>query len=449
MNQSNPVPYVAISSLFVLCFIALAILMFIPIRSSITLWKDYRVLTVSPPEFEKEVIIGLKAKGLSEIVTESNSMLLPDNTLSPVQPFITEVNNERRRWFSQEKTGERFFFLSDVPDLDRRVTEVLSTLPIIWTLEENGVLFLFPSIILLILLAAGIIIQKNRILLVVSSIPTFILALSWNRPSGMITAMILLSALTVHCDLIFTGNFSLTAVQRLRRLLKNLFVLLPVVLLIPFAFLINVRAGVLLLASLAFSIALIALFHILSAINKPLGFVPMHPKTLYRPNFFNKKLIVILSVTLVICSTTGMIFFAAHTGKLAFSKNQELYLPTPSGYTDQTGFTPEALQAFSTAKPDDSLPDLSDFLAVQWKIAVFPWQDYRNNVNPPQIDEQMLIEEYVFNDEIGMLQATPRVVATFDREFIKRTLAEKSTPLEEMLIQQGQFVSGRITRQAK
>ncbi len=172
----------------------------------------------------------------------------------------------------------------------------------------------------------------------------------------------------------------------------------------------------------------------------------MHPQTVYRKHYLNRTLLMTLSGVLLVSGSITSFMFLAGTRKSAFPSEGQLFLPAPSRYTDETGFTPETFEAFLKIRDGSPLPDLSDFLAVQWKMAIFPWTDYRNRLYPPAVGEQMVVYDYLFDEQQGRLMPMPRVVAEFDREFIRNTLAQKSTPLERMLLKQGRFVSGRITR---
>ncbi len=440
-----------------ICIPALILLLTFPIRTSATLWKQYRILTVSPSKTEADVVSRLAAAGANDIVTQSNALLPRGNRFSPVQPFIDEVNQQRREWFVHQESDTRFFFLPDEPELENRIRKALSTLPIQWYLENADSFYRYFFLPLLFLLAAGLFLQKNRALTFITAIPIFILVYSWNSPAGMVSSGIILATIIVISDLLYTGTFEITPQQLLRRAAGNAILCMPLLLSLFIAIFSGFRAVVLLLSALSCTVSLGIIFHLLPAkfrhlntrskhrFHEPFRIVPMHPETLYRQRFFRTKLFFILTGTLLVSSGMATIAFVTGGTEKTFRGNGQLYLPCPSGYTQRTGFSAEAFEEFIQLDRSNSLPDLADFLVVQWKIAVFPWKDYRDCLEPPSLGEKMIVEDYLFDEEQGRLAAHPRVVAVFDHDFIKETLSVKATPLEKMLVDQGRFVSGRIT----
>mgnify|MGYP000846208266 FL=1 len=444
-------------SLVLLFIPAVILLLALPIRTSRTLWKHYRILTVSPAETEAEVVSRLGAVGASKIVTQANTSLPRGNSLSPVQPFIDEVNRQRSNWFVHRESNTRFFFLPDEPDLENRVQAALSSLPVTWYLENAGAFYRYFFIPIVLLLVAGLALQKNRGMALITAIPSFLLVYAWNSPSGMLSSAILLVTVIIVSDLLYTGPYLITRTQLLRRITGNLRLLLPLILPMLFALASGSRAFLLFISALTCSVSLLVLYHVpglrflrsgkgsTRRLHDVLQIVPMHPETLYRRGFFRKNLFLILTATLAVSTAGTGLFFVTVRGESPFTGNGRLYLPCPSGYTEQTGFSAGTFEEFIRLDRNDSLPDLADFLAVQWKITVFPWKDYRDRLEPPVIGEQMVVQNYVFDEKQGRLAAQTRVVAVFDQEFIGETLSEKATPLEQMLIDQGRFVSGRIT----
>ena len=160
----------------------------------------------------------------------------------------------------------------------------------------------------------------------------------------------------------------------------------------------------------------------------------MHPETLYRRGFFRKNLFLILTATLAVSTAGTGLLFVTVRGESPFTGNGRLYLPCPSGYTEQTGFSAGTFEEFIRLDRNDSLPDLADFLAVQWKIAVFPWKDYRDRPEPPVIGEQMVVQDYVFDEKQGRLAAQTRVVAVLIRDLSGKRYQKKQRPLNRCLL---------------
>lgn len=457
MDTTRNVPLFIVYSLIFASIASLLVMLLFPIRSTDTAWKEYRILAVSPPEHEMEIVGMLRSAGIGSIVTESNSMLPRRNPLSPIQPFIDEANRMRSSWFSNPENGLRFFFLPDEPHLEKKMESALAALPASWYLEGTAAFFLFLLVPPLLLLITGYFIQKNRLEVILGAVPAMLLAFSWNNPAGMASASLMICTVVAVSDVIHAGHFEITGRQRLIRMQRNPFLFIPLLVALIIALSCGTRAFLLFSMALAATVSLYVLRYLVpdlpffsayrnTSSRYRFRAVPMHPQTVYRNHYCNKTMLVTLFSILLVSGGITAAIFSTGTGKSAFPAEEQLFLPAPSRYTDQAGFTPETFEAFLQVREDPSLPDLADFLAVQWKITIFPWTDYRNRLYPPAVGEQMVVYDYLFDEQQGRLMPMPRVVAEFDRDFIRNTLAQKATPLEKMLLKQGRFVSGRITR---
>ena len=80
----------AISASF-LALACLAGLFFFPLHSGKTVWKDYRILVVSPANSEAEVLSRLEKAGISDFASQSNTLLRNSTPETPVQPGIAEM----------------------------------------------------------------------------------------------------------------------------------------------------------------------------------------------------------------------------------------------------------------------------------------------------------------------------------------------------------------------
>lgn len=457
MDTARNAPLHIILPLLVASAVSILLMLLFPVRSTNTAWKGYRILAVSPPEHETEIASRLKAAGIGVFITESNSMLPRGNPLSPVQPFVDEANSIRTNWFLDPDNKFRFFYLPDEPNIEQKTGTALAALPLSWHLEGNSAVVLFLLVPPFLILIAGLVVQKNRLVAFLGSIPAILLAFSWNNLAGMASASLMACTVIAVSDMLYPGYFEITGRQLLIRAQRNPLLFIPVLASFIIAFFCGGHAFLLFSAALAATVSVYLLRYLvpklpfLSAYSGKtsqyrLRCVPMHPQTVYRNHYLNKTLLIALFSVLFVSGSITSLMFSAGTRKSAFPSEGQLFLPAPSRYTDETGFTPETFEAFLKIRDSSSLPDLADFLAVQWKMAIFPWTDYRNRLYPPAVGEQMVVYDYLFDEQQGRLMPMPRVVAEFDREFIRNTLAQKSTPLEKMLLKQGRFVSGRITR---
>lgn len=457
MESSRNTPFFVLYSLVFISIASGIIMVLFPVHTTDTCWKEYRILAVSPPDHEQELVTRLSTAGIGHIVTESNSMLPRGNPLSPVQPFIDEANRLRSRWFYNPESGLRFFFVPDTPHLERVIESAFASQPVSWYLEGTASFFLLLLVPPLLLIAAGLFVQKNRLAGVLGSVPAVILAGTWNTMAGMTGASLIVCTVIALSDVLHEGSFELTGPQRVERVKRNPFLFSPVLVALVIALFNGGHSFALFFMAILATGSVFLLVYLVPAVpvfSEYLGLlhrrrfrcVPIHPHTLYRSGHVNRSMIVILAGVLILSGAPSAILSSTGSGKSSFSGEECLYLPIPAGYTDQVGFTPETFESFLRIRSDSELPDLADFLAVQWKMTIFPWTDYRNRLYPPAVGEQMVVYDYLFDEQQGRLLPMARVVAEFDREFIKKTLAGNTTPLEKMLLEQGRFVSGRITR---
>ena len=445
--------YLVIAAI-ILCMVnALALAMF-PVASSVTAWKGYRVLSVSPSDREREMLDILAKRGIRDYVTESNSPVKNTNDLAPVQPFISVYIAERNRWFRDQESDIRFVYLDDTSFSDGRLLQALSDGGFSGRLEEGDGMLFFPLLILVALCAVGIAMVRNRAMLVVAALPFLAYSLSGNRVHGFFSAVIALSSVILLADILDPGRFLLSGRQIAARISGNPLVLVPVAGALAVSFADSLHLGLLFLSCLVLSVSCAFLYRELRSVVtgrlsrhrlhpkfKPL---PMNPGTMYRKRFINKRLLITVASFAVLSLATGGVLFTVRVRKPA-SDSRVLSIPAPSGYTGVSGFPLEGYRELMSMKDGKELPDLGDYVAFKWKMTVFPWLSIHGEPASPVPGDVVEIQDFIAAEN-GVITPTARRIGKFDEAFVRDALHTDTTPLERMLLRQGRFATASYTR---
>lgn len=424
-----------------------------PLYTIHKIWKDYRVLVVSLSESETDIVSRLKSKGIVDIVTAMNSMLLNTNQEAPIEPFLPTINAERTGWFINTEHNCRYLFLRDQPFLTAKTAESFSGTDFFWVLEKTGGMNPLPPLFVIIVFLAGLFFVKNRLFQIAGGCSFILLAISCNRPSGFFAAILFLYTGILLADHFERQCGTLTGKQLISRLLADRVILILLLAALVAGFSGGFQAGFLSIAALAVSLSGVSLFGALRRFvvilrNKqrlhPI-FIPVHIRQSDLPASLKKKTILGISTLVPVLLISGTLALNTGNRQMETQFGKDLYIPAPSGYTDHSGFTIESYTDWVTMKSAAGLPDLGDFVSVQWHIQTFPWRRLQTPTEKPDRDSTAEYPDYVI-DEKGIISEKNRIMAKFDTDFIRKTLSSDSTPLEKMLLRQNRFVTVNLMR---
>ncbi len=436
----------------VLCLTGLLILQFFPSRTVATIWKGYRVLVVDAEEDEKDILGRLEKQGITETVSLSVSATVNTSKEAPDQPFLSEINAKRTAWFLDSEHGYRYFFLSDTPFLENKVSESFAGTEFFWHLETAEGIVYFPPVLMGFFLLSGLFRAKNKLYQIACSLPFIFLSWSCRSSPCFIATLFALYGITLALDLL-CGRTLLTTVQRLRRLREQ-----PLAVGVLLASLIAATLGgleplFLYCAASISSISALFLAHQASqALEKRYEKKRLHP--VFRPQaifpqarypidlYGGKKgtPAVTMSLMLIVAATTGLFLFAFSIPRIRTDTEKDLYIPSPSRYTASIGFDLAGYTELASLKEKGGMPDLGDFVASQWRIATFAWQRVQKPAGAPSGSSIAEYTDYTI-DGNGVISEKKRVLETFNTGFIRKTLSKDATPLEKMLIAQNRFVT--------
>ncbi|ULQ60026.1 hypothetical protein K7I13_01440 [Brucepastera parasyntrophica] len=444
---SNPYITPVFSGLILIA--GILILSLFPVRTSAALWNGYRILSVSPEESELQVLDLLNAQGIMDVVTQSNSQI-PE---AAVLPNYNEAEQDRKNWFVFPGNNTRFFYLPEHTVLARSVEKAFAGSGLYWVLESADSFSLVSICLLASLFIAGLFIASNRFFFTVSGLAFILFAVSANHIYGYVSALLAIVSVIFLSNVLYVRHFRLNYDQKKKRLKKYFWSFLPAIAALVISAAGGMRVLLLFVCSFLISVsATILSFFIRDRIriytqrertHPVFDPFPMSPAAVYR--FPVKRIVYTIGVIFPVLLVSGILVFSFGTKNQSEGQFKELYLPAPKEYTSKGSFTPEAYMEMLQFEKKHSLPDLADFVALQWHIRMFPWTKIQNGYAYPVIGDTITATDYSIHDN-GKVTGETRIIATFDADFIKKVLAEDSTPLEKMLIHQGRFVSAGFKR---
>ena len=139
------------------------LLTFFPLRTINQVWQGYRILVVPLEQNEKNIVENLEKQGISDFVTESNSLIINNNAKTPSQPALEKWNADRSLWFRNESHNSRYFFLAETPFLETKITKAFSGAQFSWSLEHSDGIKIFPVLICFLLFFVCLLLLKRRI----------------------------------------------------------------------------------------------------------------------------------------------------------------------------------------------------------------------------------------------------------------------------------------------
>jgi hypothetical protein len=446
-------PAFAASVSCALALACVACLAAFPVDSGKTLWSGYRALVVSPSASEAEVVSRLRAAGITEFATESNTLLSNSSDEAPVQPYLAKLNEERSRWFTDQEHDLRFFFLKNASFLDKRVERAFSDASLFRHLERGAENPRTQAIALLILLATGLATRGNRPFQVACAIPCVMLSVSFARPFGMLSSVSLLWGIIALAGSLTAGGLAIDARKAFLIAIRDRVAMACLALTIAFAVFGGFHGVAIAFAAGTAALALV--FPVMRAVFAARAIIDrkrLHPRfkavSIAGTGYAGRSTVSRYALPLAAClsAIAGITaIFVSQPQTRASTDSRVLYIPAPSRYTRHAGFGIEGYTELKSLRTDSSLPDLGDFVAAQWYIRTAPWRRVQDPFVPPEPGDTADYTWYR-SDDSGVVTGSARTMCTFDAGFIRKTLADDSTDLERMLLGQGRFVTVEMTR---
>lgn len=481
--MAKPLPRFSAFFFASVCFVCAAALFAAGKLSSGTLWKDFRILCVSPPDREEDLLSLLHEAGLHEYVTESNSAFLPVQTITPFIPFLKEAETLRSQWFYDASGAYRIVYISEssVPwNYAKKLIPLFENSGFSWIIERKGAFVVLPCVLLFFFaLFVALFCKPFPVVPVVLVFP-YLFALAGNSFSSWLAGFFWICGTAAYSASVFPLYRTITKGQLKILSRKAMPVFLPWFVVAVISAVVSGR-GVLFMLAVPLGSAAAVIFAgmlkpdflscespvfalkarkrthpvfkpdlMLVRGNLPHGLPFSRSEKSFSPalSFFAGFLLasaVMISAALWSYGRQSSVFFS-EKGK----KNRpDVYIPAPEMYTSRSGFSAEAcmeafamgsaLAGYGMAESESGfLFSLSDFAVFQWNIFAYPWRKISQPFEFPHDGTAIQYLDYRETDS-RVLAAEKVTVGMFDSDFIMMLFEECASPLEKMLIKQERF----------
>ncbi|HKL87182.1 MAG TPA: hypothetical protein VJ861_12695, partial [Treponemataceae bacterium] len=261
-----------------------------PVRTTTTIWNGYRVLSCDLSIEENQVTNLLDSLNIHDYVSQSSSMLKSYNTFIPVHPLIEKANYNRLSWFIDVDNNVRYFYIPDSTNLSIKIKKAFSNITKFWSLEDSVGFTSIPVILTLVLICMLLIIPGNRLVRLITLLPSILLSWSLNTFFGYITAICSVIFISFFGILLPDSKIELLTTQKTQRIRNHPELILSLIILFVFSGIGGLHSILLTFFSLIASLSLIIIlktihFYIINALakkrlHKKFTPIAMHPQTI-------------------------------------------------------------------------------------------------------------------------------------------------------------------------
>jgi len=442
---------------FLSAFIATGIILFFiafPLRFYRSVWNGYRIAAFPSAVDIEPYIAAAEESGIAGIASElgisntSNRFSFLGTTQHERFPFTDR--GRYSRWFHNDDSGYRFFYIP--------YSSLFKYLSFYFSLYGKRAHFFLEAAIpyspiqglLALILFAYCIAGSRKKLLFFAAASSFV-CYAFCIKSSLSSATALLSILTAAYWLEALENELTIQWKQLKERIKhNIFMLI-----LPAAPLLTATiGGVVSLCFFLLALLLSAsiLFSVYSFLqlketyweqyrqHPSLKLFAMHPQSWAQ--FWNTRYAITTTIL------TGCLLLVSAVMPLVFSTNRlspavnKLNVPQPVS-SRPIPFTDSGFFTVQTLRPQDYLPDLSNYIEDCWYIAARPYLNVHDPLRPLVPHDTITFDSFR-EDAAGKLVREEKTLYTFDTDFIIHTLQQRQLavlPLEKMLIAQNGFIT--------
>ena len=354
--------------------ISLFLLVFFSLIPSTSMWKGYVVLYADCSIPEEKVLTALENKEIKNVLTLSRQRQPVVSTQAPVQPQdLQGYLSQRKSFFFDKETLCQLYYVPNVYSVAlKSVASDLATtyknLSVGLDLQQK-----YPCIVPLICFVSFIIFivaSKTKFCVFVSGIFPLIYSFCLPMYNGGAAAILLMYS-----------AFAASTIWRRRGMLKVLsrtvWILVLFLLPIPVAFASSIHNGFMILPVYAGMLALLYLLDCaISAKNATRSFSALPILSAQMISLVNKKNKRFIFVPVV----TAALFIVAFIFSDIFviSKSEkDLYIPAPTEYTVDDGFTVQNYEYVKNAEKRagvNFLPGMVQYVSWVWNTLTFPYK---------------------------------------------------------------------------
>ncbi|NLK46352.1 MAG: hypothetical protein GX297_06845 [Treponema sp.] len=421
------------------CFIAVLIVFRIQFVASV--WEGYRILAVPVNVSEKNVLEKLKSKGINDIISISSVSLYQKNKIVPVTNFELSYKESIKKYFFDEQQQYSLFYLKESANLSTSLKLLIKETGSSWRIERISffaiLILIFPfgfSIIFFVL-------SKRKLLYFAMQLPFLVLCCgSTEFPATLCASIFPVVAYTIQHYWQRPGwvHFLIGDFVTVTLVLVMLSVL---ILAVPFEK--DIRIAFLGLSAFLASSCAICFFHFFSKNKKQKGFVLIN--SAQTVSFSQKSKIELMLFAVLTFIVLGL-SFAAKDRFFSSGGLKGLSLPVPHEFTKNHGFSYSAYETLVTSETQvRTLPDLADFVILNWKTDVLPYVSLNGNFPPAYVGSEVSMPVYEYDEESGRVSTERKILYTFDESYFTSVIskiASKQVPsVEKLLFAQKHFVT--------
>ena len=422
-----------------ICFISLIIIFRIQFVASI--WEGYRILAVPSAVSEKKVINELESHGITDTLSISTESLCPKNEMTPVTSFGLSYKDSIKKYFFDETQQYSLFYLKESRNLSTNLKQIMKKNGSTWRVERISVfavlILIFPFSISIIFF----ILSKRKLLYFFLQLPFLVFCCSSTEFAAALCASIFpIVAYSIQYYWQRPGwiNF---LISDLVTVVIVLIMLTSLILTVPFTK--NLRIIFLGLFSFFAATCPLFFFHFIDQNKKQTGFILINSAHTVAFTLKSKLQLTVLSALMAGILALSFVakdrFFSS--GGLA-----GLSLPVPHEYYKNAGFSYMVFENLVTSETQArALPDLADFVNLNWKTDVLPYVSLNTAFPPAYSNSEVSMPVYEYDEDSGRVSTERKILYTFDESYFDSVLAKvASSPkpsVEKMLFAQKHFVT--------
>ncbi|UTC77791.1 hypothetical protein E4O04_07185 [Treponema sp. OMZ 799] len=420
------------------------LLIFVPMSSRSTLWKDYRILFLPMEVNEPAILQAAEENGITGIISSQTI----ENRFSDLEeqgytgyPF---TDKERyTQWFINDQENIRYMYIPSDKHITKDFFRFLKHNTAYFFIENDSPFSMFQFCIALIFFAVSFFYTSRKKNYFSAAFP-FVLYAAFQRGILALSSAILIMYTLAFWMEAIGASLKFTREQLLSRVKKNpLLVFFPFVALIIAKFNSNISL-VLFIFAISISASFTYIIERLSffieekidtqKIHKTIRAYVMNPKSVAK--FWNTRHLYIVSSCALFFIVFSALFLYFSFNKTIKAYQNTLYLPMPETSVGFSGFSKEAFDELKRIRTGDELPDLGNLISDTWNAKVIPFT--RLDLSP---QEKVSFNDFSV-DEKGVVTEKDGLVFNFDDEFIKSVISFRTSPsIEDLLYSQGRFIT--------
>ncbi|UTC61645.1 hypothetical protein E4O05_08775 [Treponema sp. OMZ 787] len=422
------------------------LLIFVPMSSRSTLWKDYRILFVPMDVNEPAILQAAEENGITGVISSQTVESRFSDFEEQGYTGYPFTDKERySQWFLNDQENIRYMYIPSDKKITKSFFRFLKQNTGSFFIENDTPFSLFQFCIALVFFAVSFFYTCRKKNYLSAAFP-FVLYAAFQRGILALSSSILIMYTVAFWIEAIGSSLKFTREQLLFRIKKNpLLVFFPFVALIIAKFNSNISLVLFIFAlsagaSFTYIIERFSFFVEekidTQKIHKTIRAYVMNPESVAK--FWHTRHLLIISSCALFFIVFSSLFLHFSFNKTMKAYQNTLYLPVPETEVGISGFSKEAFNELKKIRTGDELPDLGNLISDTWNAKVMPF--VRLDHSPQEIERVSFSDFSV--DEKGVVTEQDGLVFNFDDEFIKSVISFRPSPsIEDLLYSQGRFIT--------